>query len=251
MLGLRNATHVSRRTPCAVCCPGGLRAKEQRIVEYRRTTLWESAGKYLWLKVFLIVVLIVVSWIMVFEVNHNFGFPLNENRRTKYQEATPENESARNVSQLERSNAPVEEVPTGKSQEGDHVEMFTTWSQLHEPNTRRRSRTSPRTTPTRRTCSTSTTRTKERKVMYNNDVVNYKKVVKNEDVPRTEDFKKFVFHKVTVFGEYLAVAGRSLEPVTSYVLRTYRPVLLLLGTPLGLVTWIYLYFWVKVTQNKD
>ncbi|CAE7946879.1 GIP, partial [Symbiodinium sp. KB8] len=124
----------------------GLRAKEQRIVEYRRTTLWESAGKYLWLKVFLIVVLIVVSWIMVFEVNHNFGFPLNENRRTKYQEATPENESARNVSQLERSNAPVEEVPTGKSQEGDHVEMFTTWSQLH-------------------------------------------------------DFKKFVFHKVTVFGE--------------------------------------------------
>ena len=60
-----------------------------------------------------------------------------------------------------------------------------------------------------------------------------------------------MFHKVAVFEEYLAVAGRSLEPAKSYVVRTCHPVLLLLGTPLGLVTWIYLYFWVKVKQNKD
>ena len=144
-VGLRNASYVSRHTPCSLCCPGGLRAKEARSVEYRRTFL-EAAGKYLWLKVFLIIVIMVVSWFMVFEVNHTFGFPLHEDRMVMNREAEPKNESMENASRHEKSVAPVEEVPTGKSQEGDHVEMFTTWSQLHEPNTRRRTRTSPRTT---------------------------------------------------------------------------------------------------------
>ena len=230
-VGLRNASYVSRHTPCSLCCPGGLRAKEARSVEYRRTFL-EAAGKYLWLKVFLIVVIMVVSWFMVFEVNHTFGFPLHDDRMVVKQEAYPKNESGMNASRHERSVTPVEEVPTGKSQEGDHVEMFTTWSQLHEPNTKRRTRTISRTTPRTRTCTTGTTRTKENKSTYNIDVVKYEKIVKNEDVPRTEYFMKVVFHKVVVFGEYLAVAGRSLEPVKSYVVRTCHPVLLLLGTPL-------------------
>ena len=125
--GLRNATHVSRHTPCAVCCPGGLRMKEQRMVEYRRS-FWEAAGRFLWLKVFLIVILMSTSWFMIFEVNHNFGFPLSEDRVTKYQEAALKKEDVRNESEPERNDTPVEEVPTGKSQEGDHVEMFTTWS---------------------------------------------------------------------------------------------------------------------------
>ncbi|CAE7199115.1 RE1 [Symbiodinium sp. KB8] len=110
---------------------GGLRAKEARAVEYRRTFL-EAAGKYLWLKVFLIIVIMVASWFMVFEVNHTFGFPLLEDRMVMKREAEPKNESMENASRHERSVAPVEEVPTGKSQEGDHVEMFTTWSQLHD-----------------------------------------------------------------------------------------------------------------------
>ena len=62
--------------------------------------------------------------------------------------------------------------------------------------------------------------------------------------------KNFVFELVSEFEEYLAKAGRSLEPVVSYAVRTYHPVLLLLGTPVGMVTWIYLYFWVKVKQVK-
>ncbi|OLP88290.1 Copia protein [Symbiodinium microadriaticum] len=105
---------------------GGLRAKEARSVEYRRTFL-EAAGKYLWLKVFLIIVIMVTSWFMVFEVNHTFGFPLHEDRMVMNREAEPKNESVKNASRHERSVAPVEEVPTGKSQEGDHVEMFTIW----------------------------------------------------------------------------------------------------------------------------
>ena len=59
-----------------------------------------------------------------------------------------------------------------------------------------------------------------------------------------------MFELVLEFKEYLAKAGRSLEPVVSYVVRTCHPLLLLLGTPLGMVTWIYLYFWVKVKQTK-
>ncbi|OLP87994.1 Retrovirus-related Pol polyprotein from transposon TNT 1-94 [Symbiodinium microadriaticum] len=134
-VGLRNASYVSRHTPCSLCCPGGLRAKEARAVEYRRTFL-EAAGKYLWLKVFLIIVIMVASWFMVFEVNHTFGFPLLEDRMVMKREAEPKNESMENASRHERSVAPVEEVPTGKSQEGDHVEMFTTWSQLHVSTTK-------------------------------------------------------------------------------------------------------------------
>ncbi|CAE7197782.1 GIP [Symbiodinium sp. CCMP2592] len=77
--GLRNATSVHRALPCKYCCPGGLRSREQRTFEYKRTFL-EAAGKYLWLKVFMVVVLMAMSWFMVFEVNETYGYPLATNR---------------------------------------------------------------------------------------------------------------------------------------------------------------------------
>ncbi|CAE7612898.1 GIP [Symbiodinium sp. CCMP2592] len=57
----------------------GLRSREQRTFEYKRTFL-EAAGKYLWLKVFMVVVLMGMSWFMVFEVNETYGYPLAANR---------------------------------------------------------------------------------------------------------------------------------------------------------------------------
>ncbi|CAE7532955.1 GIP [Symbiodinium sp. CCMP2592] len=81
--GLRNATSVHRVLPCKYCCPGGLRSREQRTFEYKRTFL-EAAGKYLWLKVFMVVVLMGMSWFMVFEVNETYGYPLATNRMLNY-----------------------------------------------------------------------------------------------------------------------------------------------------------------------
>ncbi|CAE7335570.1 unnamed protein product, partial [Symbiodinium sp. KB8] len=69
---------------------------------------------------------------MVFEVNSNFGFPLNEDRTVKYKDVVLKNEDARKEDELVRKvDTPAEEVPAWKSQEGDHVELFATWSQLH------------------------------------------------------------------------------------------------------------------------
>ena len=136
---------------------------------------------------------------MVFEVNSNFGFPLNEDRTVKYKDVVLKNEDARKEDELVRKvDTPAEEVPAWKSQEGDHVELFATWSQLHEPNTRTRARTCPRTLSTRRTRSTCTTRTKDSKFLNTNDVVNYMEITKNEDVPHAVYLKKFVFHIVAV-----------------------------------------------------
>ncbi|CAE7248759.1 unnamed protein product [Symbiodinium sp. CCMP2592] len=81
--GLRNATSVHRVLPCKYCCPNGLRSREQRTFEYKRTFL-EAAGKYLWLKVFMVVVLMGMSWFMVFEVNETYGYPLATNRMLNY-----------------------------------------------------------------------------------------------------------------------------------------------------------------------
>ncbi|CAE7837479.1 unnamed protein product [Symbiodinium sp. CCMP2592] len=81
--GLRNATSVHRVLPCKYCCPGGLRSREQRTFEYKRTFL-EAAGKYFWLKVFMVVVLVGMSWFMVFEVNETYGYPLATNRMLNY-----------------------------------------------------------------------------------------------------------------------------------------------------------------------
>ncbi|CAE6952289.1 GIP [Symbiodinium sp. CCMP2592] len=80
---LWNATSVHRVLPCKYCCPGGLRSREQRTFEYKRTFL-EAAGKYLWLKVFMVVVLMGMSWFMVFEVNETYGYPLATNRMLNY-----------------------------------------------------------------------------------------------------------------------------------------------------------------------
>ncbi|CAE7249321.1 unnamed protein product [Symbiodinium sp. CCMP2592] len=47
--------------------------------------LWYSPyGKYLWLKVFMVVVLMGMSWFMVFEVNETYGYPLATNRMLNY-----------------------------------------------------------------------------------------------------------------------------------------------------------------------
>ena len=78
----------------------------------------------------------------------------------------------------------------------------------------------------------------------------YNENLKNKEVLHLKYLKNFVFELVSEFEKYLAKAGRSLEPVVSYVVRTCHPVLLLLGTPIGMVTWIYLYFWVRVKQTK-
>ena len=66
--GLRNATSVHRVLPCRYCCPNQMRLREQRIVEHRRT-FYEAAGKYLWFKLAVIVILMSMSWFMIFEVN--------------------------------------------------------------------------------------------------------------------------------------------------------------------------------------
>ena len=49
-------------------------AREQRVVEKRRT-FYEAAGKHLWLKLVLIVILISMSWFVVFEANETYGYP--------------------------------------------------------------------------------------------------------------------------------------------------------------------------------
>eukprot|EP00439_Symbiodinium_sp_Y106_P009800 s8952_g1.t1 len=54
--GLRNATSVHRVLPCRYCCPNQMRLREQKIVEHRRT-FYEAAGKYLWFKLAVIVIL--------------------------------------------------------------------------------------------------------------------------------------------------------------------------------------------------
>ena len=250
--GLRNATSVHRVLPCRYCCPNQMRLREQRIVEHRRT-FYEAAGKYLWFKLAVIVILMSMSWFMIFEVNETYGFPLARDRMLNYQNNENKNERERKVI------APAEALPAGKSQEGHHTELFTMWSHVHEPNTRTtaRTRTTPRTTSRIRSCTPTSTGPKETKeeqscnyVFENNDVVEYDEKLKSEEVPHLKYLKNFVFELVLEFKEYLAKAGRSLEPVVSYVVRTCHPLLLLLGTPLGMVTWIYLYFWVKVKQTK-
>ena len=261
--GLRNATSVHPVTPCKYCCPNQLRSYEQKIMEVKRTFV-EAAGRYLWFKVFLIVILMSMSWFMVFEVNETYGYPLAKDRLRKYNNNKNENLKLKNnafESRVARKEiAPVEVLPAGKSQEGDHMELFTVWSHLHEPNTRTtsRTRTTSGATSRIRSWTPTSTRTKETKEeeqscnngFQNNDVVEYHKALKNEEVPHLKYLKNFVFELVLEFKEYLAKAGRSLEPVVSYVVRTCHPVLLLLGTPFGMVTWIYLYFWVKVKQTK-
>ena len=226
-----------------------------------KRTFYEAAGKYLYFKLFLIVILMGMSWFMMFEVNETYGYPLNKNRMLNYENKLPNLKNAAPENKHERKElTPAEVLPAGNSQEGDHTENFTLWSHVHEPNTRTRTRTrtSPRTTSRIRTCTPDSTRTKEAKEeeqscnssFGENDVVEYNENLKNQEVPHMNYYKNFVFELVLEFEKYLAKAGRSLEPVVSYVVRTCHPVLLLLGTPLGIVTWIYLYFWVKVKQTK-
>ena len=59
--GLRNVTTVRRDTHCAVCCPSGMRMKEQGMVEHRRS-FYEAAGRFSWLEVTLIVMLMSTSF---------------------------------------------------------------------------------------------------------------------------------------------------------------------------------------------
>ncbi|CAE7216862.1 GIP [Symbiodinium sp. CCMP2592] len=223
---------------------------------YKRT-FWEAAGKYLWLKVFMVVVLMSMSWFMVFEVNETYGYPLTASRMLNYKNKvlSLDNKNPEKKHVIKEI-TPAEVVPAGKSQEGDHTELFTLWSHLHEPNTepRTRTRSTSRATSRRRTRTPSFTRTKEEEScnysFHDGDVTEYNENLKNNEVPHLNYYKNLAFELVLEFQEYLAKAGRSLEPVVSYVVRTCHPVLLLLGTPLGMVTWIYLYFWVRVKQTK-
>ncbi|CAE7224518.1 GIP [Symbiodinium sp. CCMP2592] len=120
--GLRNATSVHRVLPCKYCCPGGLRSREQRTFEYKRTLL-EAAGKYLWLKVFMVVVLMGMSWFMVFEVNETYGYPLAMNRMLNYRNKvlSLDNKNPKKKHVIKEI-TPADVVPAGKSQEGDVAE---------------------------------------------------------------------------------------------------------------------------------
>ena len=123
------------------------------------------------------VLLMATEWTLVFvEVKDVVGFPLSEHRLRKklnynknlilnkpddkYEEDKNNknlDKNLKNKRHERRVNTSVKEFPAEKSQEGDHAELYTRWSQLHEPNTSRRWTT--RTTSSTRTCPISTTRT--------------------------------------------------------------------------------------------
>ena len=59
-------------------------------------------------------------------------------------------------------------------------------------------------------------------------------VLRNKFDTRAKYVRKIVFDQFSEFKKYLAKARRSLEPMKSYIARTCHPLLLLLGTLLGM-----------------
>ncbi|CAE7331272.1 RE1 [Symbiodinium sp. CCMP2592] len=79
----------------------------------------------------MVVVLMSMSWFMVFQVNETYGYPLTANRMLKYKNKvlSLDNKNPKKKHVIKEI-TPAEVVPAGKSQEGDHTELFTLWKRV-------------------------------------------------------------------------------------------------------------------------
>ncbi len=127
----------------STCARAESRREARNLLRGRRKVLVVEAR--------LIMILMSTPWFVVFEANETYGYPLTKNRMLNYKnkvlnlknkDLNPKNTDPENQRE-KKELTPAEVLPAGKSQEGDHTELFTLWSQLNEPNTR--TRTSTRT----------------------------------------------------------------------------------------------------------
>ena len=247
--GLRNSMIVNDTTPCRVCCSDRMFLLERRRHE-EGATFVQAAGRWLWLKVFLAGVLLATSFTVIFVVNDRDGISI-----VKYAKEIASVE-VKPAGMNRKMIASVEVEPVGKNQdetqsgvdyvrketeeESDQMELASWFSILRSPNTQFKKQFESGFLEHYYTIVDSM----EYKNAGKREIKNVK-LGMNEEVPHLKNNDIFEYVK------YLAVnAGRSLEPVTSYVVRTCHHLCILLGTPIGMVTWISLYFWAKVKQKK-
>ena len=248
--GLRNSMIVNETIPCRLCCPDRMFLLERRRHE-EGATFVQAAGRWLWLKVFLAGVLLATSFTVTFVVNERDGISI-----VKYAKEIASVDVEPAGMNKKRMIASVEVEPAGKNQdetqsgvdyvrkekeeESDQTELASWLSILRSPNTQFEKQFESGFLEHYYTIVDSM----EYKNAGKTEIKNVK-LGMNEEVPHLKNNDIFEYVK------YLAVvAGRSLEPVTSYVVRTCHHLCILLGTPIGMVTWISLYFWAKIKQKK-